>query len=382
MNLQTWIARFEHFSLAGPDDNEGLLACFEKAPMNDSGWQIHYDRAPDYFAFLSAHAERFFVFVGRGETGIEATGTLVIRPAFIAGQRRFVGYFGDLRVIQGRRWALRWRKFYAELLRDAEQIDEFCGCTHFYTVMLAHNQTARNALVATRPKQAITPTYHPIYRYSMINLIAQWRPIAKGPWQVYGALERDREEIKSFLARQYASRDFGYVFDENHDELSFREQMNAKLELGKMLLLRDRAGKLRACTALWSPRSMKRIVLERLPPALRYSFALLSLARPWPRQGEELRCLYATFFQVDDSLAPAQRQCAARHLFSIALKRARSLDFHVLSVAQFAVSSWEPALRPFICSRTELEMYAVDPRGTRVAELSRDRDPGFEIGFV
>ncbi|MFP5491731.1 MAG: hypothetical protein ACLGG0_09525, partial [Bacteriovoracia bacterium] len=145
---------------------------FHQAPMTGKGMQLLYWREPTFKAFLDCHSDRSFVFfVESPEGDIEGAGTIVIRPAMVNGKREMVGYLGDLRVDNIRRWGRYWRNFYFDLMKAAPHIEEFGGARFYYTAILHQNTKARKALGESKIG------YHPYHQYQMVNVLKQWAPV-------------------------------------------------------------------------------------------------------------------------------------------------------------------------------------------------------------
>jgi hypothetical protein len=374
--LAEWLKQFPEVSLATPDDSSAILELFNAEALQGRKLSLCYDRSPDYFAFLRSHSPHFYVFMIKNQGRVEVTSTLVIRPGMIQGERRWVGYLGDLRVTNPRQWGRYWRRFYRALMLEAHRISEFKRTIHWQTCLLEDNPRARRALV-----QSQELGYRSYSDYQMINLLGKL-PSPSPSYLVQLATRDDLPELKQFWQAQYQRRDFGYVFAEDYDELEFRLKHWPDCQLQHILLVRHQQGHIIGACLLWSPSQVKKIIVQHLPPELKLAGHLIRMFIPWPQVGEELRCLYPTLLQVADALPEAERQAVARALFSSALAHRQKFNAHVVSVAAFTHESWQPALAGMLKLSTKLELLTVDPLGQAHNQYNHQAAPGFEMALV
>jgi hypothetical protein len=369
--FEEWLEIFPAISIATGKDNESLLTFFNQTQMKGKGLSLSYDRSPNYFAFLNASSPTHYVLILRDGNEIQGTGTLIIRPGVIQGQKKLVGYLGDLRVTNPRKWGLYWRKFYQKLMKEKKEIVELQDVDHWYTCLLSENLKAKKALIRSREGLG----YEFYSDYAMVNLIAE-KPWHRSHYRAFEA--SDTESVRTFLKDQYLRRDFGFVF-ENEDELLRRLENWSGLQ---GLLVVKEGETILGATLLWDPSEWKRIIIQNLPLGAKLSGHLMRCFKKWPREKEELKCLYPTLFQVRDDLPQKEREAVASALFSESLKIAQRKGYHVLSVASFTNEPWSEALRGFFSLSTALQFYTVDPGKEIQHELTRFRAPGFEMGLV
>lgn len=376
ISLSQWLKKFPEVSLASTEQSKALLDLFNLTPMKGDELSLTYDRAPDYFAFLRCHSPFHFVLVINDNHQIKATGSLIIRPGLIKGERRWVGYLGDLRVQDPRKWGRFWRRFYKALMQDAPLIEEFKGTLHWQTCLLSDNQKAKKALIDSE-----VLGYTAYSSYQMNNLILKSPFAPRTKLNVMTAQESDFSELKKFYQSQYKKRDFGYVFDDDFDELSFRLKTWPSLSKRSLILVKD-GDSILGATLLWNPGQVKKIMIQRLPGSLKIAGHILRIITPWPSEKEELSCLYPTLFQVKDDLSSPRKNEVAYALLSEALKRRKEYGAHVVSFASFEKEDWSKVLKNFIRIKTNLELLTVDPSQSTRGDYSFYSSPGFEMALV
>tara|TARA_Y100001970_G_C14215863_1_gene849594 strand:+ start:667 stop:1845 length:1179 start_codon:yes stop_codon:yes gene_type:complete len=383
MKLKDLFLKHPRVSLAKEEDNDEILSFFSTLPMEGTKTAISYDRKPDFFKFLSFCGPLSYVFIVRAkkEGGICGVGTLVLRPGFIMGEQKWVGYLGDLRIQPGPRASVIWRKFYGDLMDHAQSIEEFGGCEFFYTSILRENRKALNALVYNKKNPF---QYFPLAQYKMVNILLRYpghglKNIFKKNLKEIkfsrGSLE-DKAEITKFLKGQNKDRAFGFCFEEKFDEINFRlEKWNNSL-LENFIVAKDAEGKIMALTLLWSPSPSKKIMIDKLPVSLKLYFYLQKMFKKSPKEGGELEVLYLNFLEVRNSLSQVEQ----RFLFSSLINYIYDLpifrDYHALSYCAFEGTALDN-LSGYIKHSTSLLLYLVQRR----QKIGED-DPMPDIGTV
>lgn len=376
INFTDWLKKFPELSLANEKDSYSLFNLFNEKPMEGNRLSLKYDRSPDYFAFLRCHSPNHFVLILKDEEKASATGTLVIRPGIIKGNRSWVGYLGDLRISNPKKWGRFWRKFYKTLMSEISTIRDFNGAIHWQTCILSDNKKAKNALI-----QSKVLGYHPYSGYQMNNLIMNAPFAGQSQTKVSIATNEDIVVLKNFWKEQYLKRDFGYVFDNDYDELSFRLNSWPGCSESSIIFVKEDE-KILGATLLWNPTKVKKIIIQQLPPSLKMVGNVIRILSPWPREKEELKCLYTTLFQVSDKLSQEHRNRICHALLSKALAIKNSHDAHVVAFASFDIEPWTQVLKKFISIKTDLDLLTVDPQEKAKNDYGRYSSPGFEMALV
>lgn len=373
MDLAQFILKYPEVKLAhSVEVDEKVRTFFHQAPMTGKGMQLLYWREPSFKAFLDCHSNRTFIFYVESPEGlIEGAGTIVIRPAMVNGIRESVGYLGDLRVDNIRRWGRYWRDFYLDLMKAAPQITEFGGARFFYTAILHQNTKARKALGESKIG------YHPYHHYQMINILKQWVPVID-KFKTKTWNDVPLSELENFYFSSNLNKPLGWVIDETYSEIQWRIKNWHGFKKSDGIVLSDKDG-IAISAAFWSPSPLKKIIVKQLPREQKFLMNVLGAVLPMPQEGEELRCLYLTTLDRRSGLSENDWKCGMRQLVKIGLRIARERGFHCLSLAEFTENEF--SLWPFIALKTKLELYLVDPINNPCSEFSRDI-PGFEMGLV
>ena len=374
MDLATFLVAYPEVKLASSADDHEVREFFHRVPMKGKGMQLQYLRTPTFAAFLDCHSATHFVFYVRGPDGaIEGAGTLVIRPGMVSGKVESVGYLGDLRVDNIRRWGRYWRDFYFDLMQRASLIREFGGARYFLTAMLKQNTRAQKALGQS------TVGYHPYMPYQMVNVLRAWRPV-KDHFQASSWKDVDRTELWDFhrLANQH--KPLGWVFDQRHNEGEWRLHHWPGFSLSEGFALRDEQG-IAVSGAFWYPGAVKKIMVQRMPDSQKRTLRFIRPFIQLPQEGEELRCLYLTLLDKRAGLSDKDWNRGVRQMLKIGLKLARERGHHCVSLAQFGPAPFKTALGPYFALKTDLELYFVDPARNPVSDFSQE-NPGFEMGLV
>lgn len=372
MDLAEFLRQFPEVRLVRSEaEDERVREFFNSAPMKGEGLGLLYRRRPHFRSLLDAHSERHFVFYVGDDGTVEGAGTLVLRPALQHGKKIDVGYLGDLRVENIRRWGKLWRNFYSGLLTQLQQIDEFAQVRYLLTALMKQNEMAHAAL-------ARSPLgYHLLRRYRMVNLLRRWGPVPN-TFQVRRWAELAHSELKTFYQRNQTQTPLAWVVDDEHDELRHRLQNWPGVRPEDALVLSDSSGVVASCL-LWDPSAVKAMVVRNYPKKLRWAYLFLAAIKVLPRENEELRLLYVTSLVLREGLSPGLRQKAMRQIARIASARARQRRMHGATLAEFEGNEYD--LRPFITQKTDLELYLVDPRRNPVPDFS-GQIPAFEMGLV
>jgi hypothetical protein len=373
LDLAQFFLKYPEVSLANSVEvDEKVRTFFHQAPMTGKGMQLLYWREPSFKAFLDCHSDRSFVFYVESTQGqIEGAGTIVIRPAMVNGKREMVGYLGDLRVDNIRRWGRYWRDFYLDLMKAAPHIEEFGGARFFYTAILHQNTKARKALGESKIG------YHSFHQYQMVNVLRQWAPV-KSKFAIKTWDDLPLAQIEDFYRTANLGKPLGWVVDETYSEVQWRLKNWHGFKKSDAFVLSDKSG-IVISAAFWSPSPLKKIIVKQLPREQKILLNLLGAVQRMPREGEELRCLYLTSLDRRPGLSEKDWQHGMRQLVKIGLELARERGFHCLSLAEFGEEQF--SLWPFIALKTKLELYFVDPINNPSSEFSR-AIPGFEMGLV
>jgi hypothetical protein len=395
MRLAELVARYPNTRLATPADNARILDFFERTPMHTSAFDVQYTRRPDFFKLLRYQSDRAFVILTEDEGGnVRSLATASLRPGWVSGQPTTIGYLGDLRVRFDRIFSNAWRRLFADLVAQAQDIEELADCTHWFTTVIDGNRAAlaalgndyrseRSARRARRPHQ---PSLVPIGPFTMRNLIMRLplvgRSRSRGPWEVCDARAANGAALIAFFEDENRLVPFGF-----RGELARRLRRWDGLSIGDFVYAADDRG-IAACVAPWSPGAAKQTVVSRVPAMLRLlgrgARALSSPPIRVPEPGEPLRMPYLTHVTFASRLTPEARAGVFRSMLDRLFDRWRGADWHCVAMCDFDAWNLGRALGGFVQQTVPITVYAVVPPG-RAQETGTNPSacpPAFEMAMV
>ena len=361
------------YRLAGPEDEAELRGLLRGNPL--AGWvALSLEREPDYFAPLLRGEEHETIICRDRDSGA-TVGMCArsVRPAYVDGAVRPLGYLGELRVAPAYRNRLKVvRNGFAAvkaLLHEPQRTP------YYVTSIVSDNRPARRLLEAGLPG---LPVYRP---YAEMTTLALGTATGRRAQHVERGGADDLRAIAACLARNHRRRQFAAVWTE-------RDLARAASCGGPgpedFLVLR-RGGGIAGCLALWDQSSQRQVVVRGYDPRLRRVRSLVNLLTPLtglpylPKVGEPLRQVYLSHAAVDDDdpqvlvrLVAAALQEARRRGSTLALLGMARRDpmFAAVSAA-------------FRARRYDNQLYLVHwPEGAAAAESLDDRLPHLEIGLL
>jgi hypothetical protein len=370
--------------LATADDNDRILAFFDRTPMMTSAFALQYRRSPDFFTLLRYQSDRFHVLISVNRRGeVTGLGTVSLRPAWVDGQPTTVGYLGDLRIAFDRAAIRHWRQVFGDVIGRAADIEELASCTHWFTTILDDNRLARRVLASGGHG---APACVPIAPFTMRNVVVRM-PLARtnerrSPWQVRWAEPADLGRLTAFIESENRSLHGG-----------FRGELARRLATWDGLAISDfviasRGDSIVACAAPWSASKAKQMLVSRLPA----SMGLLERASQllpggWlrlPRAGDALRVAYLTHLTFAARLTDPDRLAVFRAMLDRVFDRWPGVDWHCLAFADFAEWNLGRVMRGYIRQSVPITVYAVLPPGSAPANAGRPagNPPAFEMAMV
>jgi hypothetical protein len=291
------------FELARPSDDEALRRLLRENPMAGR-IAVSLEREPSYFRAAAVEGPFHQVAVGRDEaTGeVVGMGSRSVRPVFLNGQVREIGYLSQLRVLHrpGKplfvsRGLARGFGFLRELHRD--------GRTPFYlTSIVADNLPARRLLTAGLVGYPRYWDYAPFNTYALALGRRQLPIGAPSGVRIVRASAEEVPAIHACLERNGRRRQFaphwrpGILFDpECTPDLSPEDFFVA--------LRRDRVV---GCISCWDQSGFKQSVVRSYSGVLGRFRALANVGArvlgwpPLPTPGSPFRSCYAAHAAVDD----------------------------------------------------------------------------------
>jgi hypothetical protein len=367
--------------MATPADDAGCRALAASVGM-DAELQLALHRRPTMDALYRLHASAWESWVVELEGRVEGMGAVLARDGWLGGERRRIGYLGDLRfspAVQGRQLLDR---FYAPVLKGAA---ERLGCDLFLTAVIASNDRAMRALTVRTRRSARNgrPLYTPLRDFAIRSLhLLLPAPHRRHHVTVRPATDADIPRLAALLDGDARRRPFGYVLDEGELRRRLREWPG--LSVNSFLLAERGDGSLAGGLALWDADPVKRTIVHGYRGAMRrtrlvHDLAARVLRAPrLPAPGGALHYLYATHVAVPDD---DPRVLSA--LLDAAHATARRAGYQFLSVFAPAGDPLAPAWRGRLTTDLPARLYVVTLDGHEPPPACFDgARPGFEMALV
>jgi len=279
-------------------DDAPLRRLMARSPMEGSV-RIAFEREPSYFSAVEVQGRFRQVVVGRDlDTGdLAGVATRTVKPVFVNGEPRDIGYLSDLRLLpayRGRTLVARGYRLLRELHRD--------GRTDlYYTVIAAENTPALRTLAARR---AGLPAYRDLglFLSPAVNLTRR-KPSVDAGVEIARGEPALLADIVACLNEHGRAKQFAPVY--------------RREDFGAGGWLRDfrvedfyvalRRGRVVGTIGRWDQGAFKqtRVVgyrgsLRVLRPFYNLGAPLFALPR-FPRPGGQLSSFYAAFIAVEDN---------------------------------------------------------------------------------
>jgi len=365
-------ARSINCRVATSSDDGDLRALLRGNPMG--GWvSVAMEREPSYFVPLVTGDEHDAIIARDAATGC-AVGMCArtIRPAYIDGEIRSLGYIGELRIAADHRHRFHIiREGFQTLRRELHRPD----LTPFYlTAIVADNAPARRLLEAELPGK---PTYGPIADCTTLAMRTGRGAVAPA----MRADEDDLADISDCLARNHARYQFAPLWT----EADIRDAAQAGGPGTRDFLLHRAHGKIAGCLALWDQSRARQAVIRGYRPQIAWlrpwlnAMSAFTGIPPLPRSGEALRLVYLSFMAIDgDDPAIACKLVAA------GLREARRRGFDLALLAMAEDNPMLPALRQSFRARDyRSKLYLVHwPDGREAVEDLATRIVHVEAGLL
>jgi len=343
--------------LAGASDEPDIRALLRATPV-EGRVVLSYEREPDYFLGCSTMGPRVDTFVARHRT----TGDLValacraVRPLWVNGVVRDVGYLGHLRVsprYRGRSLVQRGFRLLGSLDRDA-------SLPGYLTTIVEGNAEALGILVR-RPRPGL-PAYRERARLCTLVIPTRaGRPPRAGGIELTDGGTFDLHQVVEHLRRVGPSRQF---FPAYH-RADFIP--GAPLTRGfdpRNFIVAANQGAIAGVLGVWDQSAFKQVVVRgyrgmtaRVRPLVALAARALGYPPP-PRAPARLRIACASFLAVGDDRAETFDA-----LLRGALGRARQLGSDYLTLALADSDPLLPAARAFRHRLYVSRLFTVDWRG-------------------
>lgn len=376
------IKRGFHVRQATPADAAELCALFAEVNM-EGDVVLSVRRDPDFDSLYRLQSPLWETWVAELNGRIEAMGTILVRDGYVGGERRRVGYLGDLRLSRRLRGQMVLDRVYGPLLQGAS---ERFGCDVFLTAIIASNARALRALTVTNARTAARgrPLYTPLMDFDIRSLHLLRVPRQRaGP---NGVVVRrgqpvDVPRIARLLDEDGQGRPFGYPMRE--EDLRRRLTSWPGLVPESFYVAERSDGDLAGVVALWDAAPVKRMVVTEYRGAMRrvrmvYDVAATLLRQPrLPSAGERFQYTYVTHQAVRDD-DPA----VLRALLTVAARDRRRSNQHFISICAPRESGVDIATRGFVATNLAARLFVVTLPGRRIDPIWFSARPGFEMALV
>lgn len=267
------------------------------------GWiSLSYEREPDYLLSATIEGPTQQTVIARlAEDGrLVGTFSRAVRPAFVNGATRPLGYLGMLRMAAPFRGRTRFLREGYEACRKC--LHEPDVTPWYVTSIIEDNAPARRVLEAGLPG---LPVYRAVDRFVTLALLSRRRPAASPPGLriVHGSREL-LPDVAACLQRNYARYQFAPLW--TAADLCSPERCRGLRPGDFVLALRGE--RVVGCLALWDQRSFKQHVVRGYDPRIarwrrpiNLAARLLSLPTlPEPGQALQEACLSLAAADGDD----------------------------------------------------------------------------------
>lgn len=281
--------------LARPSDELEIRKLFDRYPMQMPGFDLVYDRSPDFFSLLRARGSASVALTGgmKGSSELMGLGSLSLRDGYLNGRPTRVAYLGDLRVIPHRKTFRLWRAMYSRLI---DEVARDLKVESFLTAILGDNQMAIRSLVERRNSDFL---YESIGQMRMINLFGAFAPVELAGFKKStahrGAVVSD-DEFQAFYEKEAPNLRHGF----SHAPTS-----------GRPILVRDEHGSVVLCARLMTPDREKRMRVDNAGLKMRMLLKAVGLAK-----GSALSTGYLSYVTFSQGSSPVQRRLAMAELIA------------------------------------------------------------------
>jgi hypothetical protein len=337
---------------------------------------LAFEREPSYFAALRVQGPLAQVLVGRdAETGeAVAVASRSVKPLYVNGRPRDVGYLADLRVGP----AYRGRTVLARGYRLLQQLHADGRTDLYYTVIAADNAPALSTIAAGR---AGLPAYRDLGLFNSPAVsLGRAKPVLRAGVELADGELGLLDAIVACLNEHGAAKQFAPVYARRDFEPDGRL---ADIAPGDFVVAL-RGGRVVGTVAYWDQTAFKqtRVVAYRgglrlLRPLVNASAPLLGWPR-LPRPGAHLRSFYAACVAVEGN-DPAIFAALLRHLYNRAVGGPHA--FFVLGLHER--DPLAAALDDYRCSAYRGRLFAVHfADGERAYRALDGRIPHVEVATL
>ncbi len=359
-----------HFELAQPSDDEALRRLLRENPFTGS-ISLSFEREPNYF--LASNIEGAFheTLVVRDLKTHEmiGIGDRSIRPLYVNGEIKDVGYFSGLRVDSKYRRGLALARFLSKGF-EGQREQHKDGRTKFYLMsIVSDNNPAQRLLDSNLPRYPRLYPYTRLFTYAIHPAHPKKESSIK---IVRGSLDLI-PAIVDCLARSGMRTQFAPRW--TTDTLLSALTPALVIEDFFLAVSGDRAI---GCLALWDQQTFKQSVIRGYTGNMARYRKLINLFVPLPDVGTRLNHCYACLLAVDND-DPEIFSALLRALYNEAARR--KYDYFMLGLAEASpfhsiAKSYHP-----ITYESQIYLAAWEDGYEAVAQVD-SRPPALEIALL
>lgn len=354
---------FSTIRLATPADDAALRRLLRDSPMPGS-ISLTYEREPDYFiaARMEGALSQTLVKVEDATGEIEGMGTRIVRPMYLNGGVREIGYMSHARADLSRPWGMSLAR---QLVRGFQKFRELHedGRVPFYLMsIIADNLPARRLLTSGLPGMPAAREYTRLFTYAIAP--RHPRPAIPLPhgMQLRGGMPEDIPAIVDCLQSNGRRMQFSPFW--STENLFTAQTPNLRPD---DFFLAWNGSHVAGCLGIWDQNRFKQTVVRGYRGSLaRWRWAVPLLRRfvdvpPLPTPGTPLRYCYISHLAIDDDdprLFASLLRCAYNETirrgfdyFLIGLAEANPLRsvlmknyLHITYPSQLYLMAWEDGL--------------------------------------
>ncbi len=370
------------FRLATPADDPTLRRLLRKNPMPGS-ISLTYEREPDYFiaAAMEGTLSQTIVQVDDATGEFLGMGARIIRPLYLNGEVKDVGYMSHLRADLNRAWGLSLARQLARAFGKFRELHADGRVPFYLMSIVADNGPARRLLTSGLPGLPHAHAYARMYTYA----VSPRRPRAETPLPNGMRLQRGTtvhiDEIIACLRRNAQRRQFSP--DWTSSNLFIPMQTPNLHPEDFFLAVKD--SRVVGCLALWDQTPFKQTVVRGYSGGMRRSHSLINLLARFldvprlPRVGERLSSCFVSHLAIDND-DPQVSAALLRLVYNETLRR--GFNYFLLGMAE------TNPLRPLLTKNylhitypSQIYLMAWEDGLEAIAQVD-PRTPGLEIAIL
>ncbi|MEK6828146.1 MAG: hypothetical protein AABX78_02245 [Nanoarchaeota archaeon] len=258
---------------------------------------IAFQRNPSYFSALKIEGKQNQVIVGRNEKDeIIGFGTRSIKPIYINGRVKNVGYLSNLRIVKG----YKEKGYLSEGYNYLKKLHQDKKVDIYYSTILEGNRVAIKILTS---KKSYLPNYHDIGRYCTIaiNLFTKQKKYNNKLKIIKGSTQ-NLMEIVNFINKNGSKKQF-YPFYTLSDFTSKNSNLIGFDIKDFYVALKDE--KIVGVIGKWDQRQFRQIIITGYKGAMLVIKSFYNLiarfmgVSPLPKPNTQLRFLYVSFIAIE-----------------------------------------------------------------------------------